>query len=84
MAILKGGLLSRVPLCVTNLDIFALNSFFFFLFPNMPRTARGDKQGCALSFVGRHEMSLFEEVEAAQKPDEGKSPCLMVIFFSAF
>ena len=50
----------------------------------MPRTARGDKQGCALSFVGRHEMSLFEEVEAAQKPDEGKSPCLMVIFFSAF
>ncbi|KAK7109234.1 probable ATP-dependent RNA helicase DDX56 [Littorina saxatilis] len=34
------------------------------------RTARGDKQGCALSFVSRTENSLFEAVEAAQKADK--------------
>lgn len=69
-------------MCFKNLlqDIIAVNkinysdmylpSFCFFMYVN--RTARGDKQGTALSFVSVNENKLFQEVEQAQMVNTGK------------
>ncbi|XP_076461851.1 putative ATP-dependent RNA helicase DDX56 [Babylonia areolata] len=43
------------------------------------RTARGDQQGCALSFVGLQENNMFDAVDSAQKAQED-SPSVFTPF----